>query len=202
MAEIDVAPARRSDVGKLSRVLGRAFYNDPVANWVWPDDRVRLKRLSRFFATQTRWQHVSAGGVEVARRDGVIGAAALWDPPGQWEASRFQDWLMTPGLMLAFGKRRSVAEDVLNSIHRAHPEEPHWYLPFIGSDPTVRGAGYGQALMWSRLERCDREHAPAYLEASKPDLVPYYMRFGFEQTGEIVVPNGGPTISPMWRAAR
>jgi GNAT superfamily N-acetyltransferase len=202
MAEVDVAPAHRSDVGKLSRVLGRAFYDDPVATWIWPDDGVRLKQLARFFATATRWQHLAAGGVEVARSGGVIGAAALWNPPGQWKASRLQEWLMLPGQIRAFGRRRSVAEEVIDSVYRVHPEEPHWYLPFIGSDPTIRGAGLGQALMWSRLNRCDREHAPAYLEASKADLVPYYMRFGFEQTGEIVVPNGGPTIRPMWRAPR
>ena len=35
--------------------------------------------------------------------------------------------------------------------------------------------------MQSRLDRCDAEHAPAYLESSKPDNVPYYLRFGFER---------------------
>ena len=72
----------------------------------------------------------------------------------------------------------------------------------IGTDPTVRGKGYGPLLMHSRLDRCDAEHAPAYLEASKPDLVPYYQRFGFEVSGEIKLPRGGPTMWPMWRRAR
>ncbi len=56
--------------------------------------------------------------------------------------------------------------------------------------------------MHSRLDRCDEENAPAYLEASKPELVPYYSRFGFEVTAQIKLPNGGPTMWPMWRAAR
>ena len=55
--------------------------------------------------------------------------------------------------------------------------------------------------MSAGLSRCDAEHAPAYLESSKPDNVPYYERFGFEVTGEIVVPNG-PTLIPMWRRPR
>jgi hypothetical protein len=53
--------------------------------------------------------------------------------------------------------------------------------------------------MRSRLDRCDAEHAPAYLEATKPQLVPYYSRFGFGVTGEIALPNGGPTMWLMWR---
>lgn len=87
-------------------------------------------------------------------------------------------------------------------MQRVHPEEPHWYLAVIGSDTTVRGGGFGQALMRSRLDRCDAEHAPAHLESSNPDNVPYYLRFGFEVTGEITIPGGGPTLIPMWRPAR
>ena len=83
-----------------------------------------------------------------------------------------------------------------------HPEEPHWYLAVLGSDPTVRGGGFGRALMQSRLDRCDAAYAPAYLESSNPDNVPYYERFGFEVTGEIVLPGGGPKLWPMWRRPR
>jgi predicted N-acetyltransferase YhbS len=72
----------------------------------------------------------------------------------------------------------------------------------IGTDPSVRGKGFGHALLASRLDRVDAEHAPAYLESSKWDNVPYYQRFGFELTGEIKLPNGGPTMWPMWREAR
>ena len=84
----------------------------------------------------------------------------------------------------------------------AHPEEPHWYLAIIGTDPDVRGKGFGQVLMQSRLDRCDTEHAPAYLESSNPVNVPYYQRFGFDVTGEIRLPGSGPSLIPMWRRPR
>ena len=87
-------------------------------------------------------------------------------------------------------------------MEKHHPEEPHWYLMVIGSDPAVRGAGFGHALMRSRLDRCDAEGAPAYLENSNPKNEPYYLRFGFEVTGEIKLPDGGPCMWPMWRAPR
>jgi predicted N-acetyltransferase YhbS len=109
---------------------------------------------------------------------------------------------MTPTFLLAFRSRMVGAQKIEDIMKEKHPEEPHWYLFAIGSDPTVRGAGFGQALMRSRLDRCDAEHAPACLESTKEETVPYYMRFGFEVIEEMRLPGGCPSMWPMWRAAR
>jgi GNAT superfamily N-acetyltransferase len=202
MAQIDVRPGRKSDVRELSRTLGRAFHTDPVMTWIVRDADARAKTLPRLFAALTRYHHLAGGGVEVARTDGSIGAAALWDPPGRWKHSRLEQLRAMPTLFRAFGRRLTAGVGVEEAMQRVHPEEPHWYLAVIGSDPIVRGSGFGQALMYSRLDRCDAEHAPAYLESSNPDNVPYYQRFGFEVTGEITIPDGGPSLWPMWRPAR
>jgi GNAT superfamily N-acetyltransferase len=170
--------------------------------WLFPDNAARVKTLPRVFATLTRYHHLAGGGVEVAPTGATIGAAALWDPPGRWKHSRHEELLAVPALLRAFGRRVPKALEVAETMQREHPEEPHWYLAVIGSDPAVRGAGYGRALMRSRLDRCDAEHAPAYLESSKPDNIPYYQRFGFDVTSEIKLPDGGPPIWPMWRVAR
>jgi GNAT superfamily N-acetyltransferase len=199
---VQVRPATRTDVPALSTTLGRAFFDDPVMCWMLPDARVRRRRLHRLFESLTRHHHLSRGGVEVATASGGIGAAALWDPPGQWRHTRAEEWRALPSLLWSFGaslRRGSIVEELMKA---AHPEEPHWYLAVIGSDPDVRGTGFGQALMRSRLDRCDDEHAPAYLESSNPVNVPYYQRFGFEITGEIPLPGGGPSLVPMWRRPR
>jgi GNAT superfamily N-acetyltransferase len=109
---------------------------------------------------------------------------------------------MAPALLRTFGLRVSLGRAAQEAMKRVHPEEPHWYLAVLGSDPSVRGRGYGQVLMQSRLDRCDAEYCPAYLESSKPENVPYYQRFGFTVTGEIELPHGGPKIWPMWREPR
>ncbi len=197
-----VRPAQKADVRELSGVLARAFYDDAVMMWMVPHNESRARGLPRAFATMTRWHFLAGGGTEVATGDGGIGGATLWDPPGRWKMSPREEWLMKPGFLWAFRSRVRSTEQVMELMKENHPEEPHWYLMVIGTDPTVRGAGYGQALMRSRLERCDDEHAPAYLEASKPHLVPYYSRFGFEVTGEITLPDRGPRMWPMWRAPR
>jgi ribosomal protein S18 acetylase RimI-like enzyme len=199
---IDVAPARRADVRELARTLGRAFHDDPVMVWMLPGDAARAKGLPRMFATMTRHHFLAGGGGEVARGQSGIGASALWDPPGRWKQSRLEELIMMPGFIRAFGSRASAGQEVADMMKQIHPEEPHWYLGVIGSDPTVRGKGFGQALMRSRLDRVDAEHAPAYLESTKPENLPYYQRFGFEVTGEIELPGGGPKMWRMWRKPR
>ncbi|MGH3561848.1 MAG: GNAT family N-acetyltransferase [Mycobacterium sp.] len=199
---IDVRPARKADIRELSRVLGRAFYDDPVPVWMLPDDRSRTARLTAFFATVTRHHHLAGGGVEVACDGPVVGAAALWDPPNRWKQSRLRQLTMLPALIRAFGWRLAAGRAVSDLLDARHPEQPHWYLAVLGSDPTVRGRGYGQAVMRSRLDRCDAEHCPAYLESSKFENVPYYQRFGFVVTGEITLPGSGPTLWQMWREPR
>jgi GNAT superfamily N-acetyltransferase len=201
---INTRPAQKADITELSRALGRAFYDDPVAMWIMPDDKVRTAHLARFFGTVTRHHHLAGGGAEVATDGSTIGAAALWDPPGRWKQSAREQLMMLPSFLFGFGPRLATGRklgQLLGQMKQQHPEEPHWYLAVLGSDTIVRGKGYGHALMQSRLDRVDAEHAPAYLESSKFENIAYYQRFGFEVTGELVMPDG-PTLWPMWRPAR
>jgi GNAT superfamily N-acetyltransferase len=197
--EIDTRPARKSDITPLAETLGRAFYDDPVSMWMLPDEAARTAQLATFFATSTRVHHLSGGGVEVACDGATVGAAALWDPPNRWKQSTWSQLRMVPSLIGSFGLRISQGRAISDLLDANHPEEPHWYLAVIGSDPSVRGRGFGKAVMQPRLDRCDAEHCPAYLESSKIENVPYYERFGFRVTGEITLPNGGPTLWKMWR---
>ncbi|HEX7321646.1 MAG TPA: GNAT family N-acetyltransferase [Mycobacterium sp.] len=199
---IDARPAAKADIAALSQTLGRAFYDDPVWTWMLPDDKSRVARMAAYFAASTRHHHLAGGGVEVACDGPVVGAAALWDPPGRWRASPWAQLRTLPGVIRGFGLRSLGARRVEELLNAVHPEEPHWYLAVLGSDPTVRGKGFGQAVMRSRLDRVDREHAPAYLESSKLANVPYYQRFGFEVIGETALPGGGPTLWRMWREPR
>ncbi|MGO8939273.1 MAG: GNAT family N-acetyltransferase [Mycobacterium sp.] len=194
--------ARKVDVRELSGTLARAFYDDPVMVWLLPDEKPRTAQLYRLFATMIRHHHLARGGVEVACDGSGIGAAAVWDPPNEWQETRWAQLAMTPTFIRVFGARSMRGRAVQELMKRVHPEEPHWYLGVIGSDPSLRGKGFGQVLMRSRLDRVDAEHAPAYLESTKHQNLAYYQRFGFEITDEIVLPEGGPTMWPMWRAPR
>lgn len=186
----------------MARVLARAFHDDPVAEWLIPDAAVRVQRQAGMFAAMIRHHHLAGGGVEMATESGTPGAVALWDPPNRWKASRGGELRSIPAMIWALRSRVAAGRELSDLMAGTHPASPHWYLATIGSDPSTRGRGLGKALLASRLDRCDAEHCPAYLESSKAENVPYYQRFGFEVTGEIVVPRGGPTLWRMWREPR
>ncbi len=142
MGDIRVEPAQRRDVGQLAVVLARAFYDDPVNSWMLPDHRTRLKALTRAFGGLARHHFLPRGGSEVARRDGIVGAATLWDPPGLRRSSRLEQLAMMPAMLWAFRSRIPASTRVMELMEEHHPEEPHWYLMIFGSDPSRPGRGF------------------------------------------------------------
>jgi ribosomal protein S18 acetylase RimI-like enzyme len=98
-------------------------------------------------------------------------------------------------------ERQAELSAVFERMGSYHPSEPHWYLPLIGVDPVHQRNGHGAALLRHALDRCDRDHALAYLESSNPANIPLYQRHGFEVLGTIQA-GSSPRIVPMLRPAR
>ncbi|SDH60208.1 Acetyltransferase (GNAT) family protein [Rhodococcus triatomae] len=188
---------------ELSRILAEAFHDDPMMVWIVPDADDRPRRLAGLFSAVTRYHHLGGGGVEVAvDGDGRVGGVTLWDPPGRWKQSTWSMLRMGPAMWRALGSRMKAGSEAERALEAVHPEEPHWYLSAIGTGAAARGGGFGKALLTSRLDRCDREGVPAYLESSNVANLPYYERFGFELVREVAIPGGGPSFYPMWRNPR
>ncbi len=129
--------------------------------------------------------------------DGYAGVA-LWLPP---EVSPDEDALITLLQRTGSAQFQQDGVAVFEQMGRYHPREPHWYLPFIGVDPSHQGKGHGAALMQHALIPCDRDHTLAYLESSNPKNIPLYERHGFELLGTIQV-GTSPPIFPMLRTPR
>lgn len=181
-------------------VLARAFSRDPMFSWILPAEGTRIRRLRRYFATELRHPSLRHDEVEVACDEGRIVGVAVWFPPGTWSGTAIS---ALPGCLGAFGRRLGACARYMSAAARAHPrDQPHWYLAFIGVDPSHKGQGVGAALLRSRLRRCDEAGVAAYLESSNPENVPLYQHFGFQVTGELDLPNGAPVISTMWRSAQ
>jgi ribosomal protein S18 acetylase RimI-like enzyme len=194
--------AGKAELVEVSAVLGRAFLDDPAMTWMMPDDAERERRLPLFFQATARHEHLRFGTIDAVLEQGVVRGAALWKPPGGQRTPWLRGLLSMPSYVRAFGPYLRNAGQVQELMAKTHPPEPHWYLAVIGTDPAAQGGGIGTVLMNSRLEACDRDQLPAYLESSKESNLPYYERFGFEVTGEIQFPSDGPKLWPMWRKPR
>ena len=171
-----------------------AFSGDPIARWFYPDPHRYLFHMPSFvqaFAGKAI-EHNSAYYV-----DGYLGAA-FWLPP---DVHPDEDALATLLQRTIPEENQQEIFAFMEQMDRAHPFEPHWYLPMIGVDPGKQGHGYGSALLKHVLERCDGEGKVAYLEASSPKSIPLYQRHGFEQVGTIQV-GSSPRLFPMLRKPR
>jgi ribosomal protein S18 acetylase RimI-like enzyme len=194
-----VRPLVRADLNSTVAALTRAFLDDPVMKWIFPDDRMRERRLPPFFASALRSTGLHSEGTEVVVAAGQVQGCAIWMAPGTWRPPLRRQLAALPSVMFRLRSRLPVASVTYGALQRVHPERPHWYLSGIGTDPPAQGTGVGSALMRSRLVRCDAAGEPAYLESSNERNVPFYRQHGFRVTGELTIPGGGPTFWLMWR---
>lgn len=162
-----------------SRLLARAFQNDPLFRYALPADGPRQKRLPGFFALTLRYG-AQFGEIYAIPRQGL----ALWLPPGKSKITLHRAlqagmWLapLKIGLLaiLRLGRLTTMAE----SLHERFAPGPHWYLFLLGVDPASQGRGQGGRLLQPVLSRADAAYLPCYLETNNPSAVRFYQKHGF-----------------------
>lgn len=196
LMEASVRKARPADASRIVAVLARAFDDDPFVNWMALQDRRRARRI--YDAMDLALRMVS-NYREIYTTEAIHGAA-LWAPPGAWRTNLLSQVRYLPAAIRISGWRRMwMVGSGLDAVERKHPEEPHYYLWVLGTDPDYQGRGIGTQLLEPVLAQCDRDRMPAYLESSKERNVPFYEHNGFEVLECFQVPNGGPPLWLMWR---
>jgi GNAT superfamily N-acetyltransferase len=192
-----VRRAGREDLDGVCRALARAFHDDPVMEWFFPDDARRAALNERFFKARVRGLLAQDA---VYTTDDHAGAAC-WAEPGRWEMGLLEGLAFALRLIPLTRGRTPLLARGWQIVDAAHPREPHWYLAILGTEPDWQGKGVGSALLQPVLDDCDRNEVPAYLESSKERNIAFYARHGFRVTGELTLPEG-PRIWEMWRDPR
>jgi GNAT superfamily N-acetyltransferase len=183
-----------ADEGPAIDTIVLAFAADPMARWTWPHSHQYLAAMPRLVRAFGGGAFAHAGAYCTDEYAG----AALWLPPG---VHPDEEGLGDVTQSTVSASLREAVFAVFEQMAAYHPSEPHWYLPLMGVDPAHQRKGHGDALMSYALERCDRDHAPAYLESTNPRNVSLYQRHGFEALGKIQV-GSSPPLVPMLRRPR
>ena len=183
------------DVDTLVEIFCDSFAADPVFSWVFPQRRLHAD----FFRLVIEEVYLPRGIIHM--EDSGAGAA-LWLPPQE----RFQ---MPPRMALLRLAVNIILFGGPGVLWRAHqqgsvfarymPQDPHYYLQFIGCRKGMQGRGIGAAILKHGTRMCDEQEMPAYLESSNELNVPLYERHGFVVQADATVARNGPRAWFMWR---
>jgi GNAT superfamily N-acetyltransferase len=191
-----VVPIGPSLVRDAARAIADGFFDNEIWVWTLRGDWQRRRVLPRYYRAMIRRVFAPRGA---AWTTGDARGGALWVPPGS-EALSLRERLAEFVSLLPEGipalSRGTRIEELMVS-HR--PREPHWYLSTLSVEPRSQGKGIGSALMEPGIARVDADGLGAYLETQRRANIPFYRRFGFEERGEIRLPDS-PPLWRMWRA--
>lgn len=185
-----------ADAALATITLAAAFSNDPAMVWMFPDQRVRERRLPGLM----RWMfedHLRHGMVL-----GTPGceAVTLWRPPG----AVHDHAALTPPALVRFvgllGTAVLRAEKLDRTIGRHLPRgEQQFYLRMAAVRPDCQGQGLGGALIRAGLAESDQAGLPSVLETATESNVGLYRALGFELIDDWRVGQSGPRFWTMTR---
>lgn len=171
----------------------RAFSDDPVMRWLYPEDEVFLAPGGEVLRpAMSGW----IGLGEVWCTDDGAGVA-VWIPPGRPEI----DFTVDPPAAEPPPDRLERFAIIGPLMEEHTPPEPHWYLQLLGTHPDWQRRGIGATLMDVMFERADADGLACYLETETVENVAYYRHHGFDVRSEWDVPTG-PHMWGMLRSAR
>jgi ribosomal protein S18 acetylase RimI-like enzyme len=187
-----------------AEVLARAFSDDPLMEYLLPDEDKRRHVLPWFFEKGVKYGQLYG---EVYTTPDNVDGAALWLPPNDFTMTPFR--MLRVGMLAApfkfglstFSRFMSVM-NYTEHLHKRDVPPDHWYLFLLGVEPERQGQGIGGRLIAPVIARADAQGLPCYLETSKERNVPFYQKHGFEVVVEGDLPKGGPHFWTMKREAK
>ncbi|HEU4321939.1 MAG TPA: GNAT family N-acetyltransferase [Roseiflexaceae bacterium] len=173
-------------------VLARAFWDDPLAQYITPRVPQR-RRLVSLFDIVLRYGLLFG---EVYCTPGIRGIA-IGIPPRNFRINigrilHVGLWRLplSVGLPPLVRLMRSLIE--MEHLHTRNVGPDHWYLFYLAVDPPYQKRGLGAALIQPILDRAAQEGLACYLETTNPRNVPFYQRCGFKIIDDIQLQGGVP----------
>jgi ribosomal protein S18 acetylase RimI-like enzyme len=185
------------EAAEAGRILAASMMIEPGYVAVLPDEAVRQRILVSLVTDSVHEAMAHDAAFGAFDGDRLVGAS-LWLPPGVYPPPPLPDNAGPPPLPPYL---QDLDEQVVRglivydeSCVRHFPDEPAWYLMYLGVDPAAQGNGIGSMLLRESLDHVlERDGSPVYLETGTERNVRFYERFGFQvrESGVQLVP--GPT---------
>lgn len=186
-----VRPGNRKDFGVAAALLAASLADDPATLWLHPKESTRRTRAIRGFRTSLDDARDCSDGVDLAldSTGAIVGVAV-------WLATFHILPRATIGRQLkslhTYGSQAARARADAHVTYAAGVQEPHWHLLAVGVAEAARGRGHGRDLVAAGMYRAAADGVPVHLETTNPSNLSFYERLGFETTGVIDLPGGGP----------
>ena len=196
--ELRVVPVSRDLVAGAALAVARGFADNEIWAWMLGGEKPVRRALPRHYRAMIR--HVYAPRSSAWTTPDTLGGA-LWFPPERLKLSLRESFWELASLMPQLATSLGRASRWQGLVDSHHPKQPHWYLNTLSVDPGAQRGGVGTALIQPGLDRADADGVGAYLETQRRANIPFYRRFGFEETEEIKLPDS-PPVWLMWRPPR
>ena len=197
---------QNDQIEAASRVAARAFQDDPLSVYYYPDPIERKKK------TVIRCEYMILLGIlsgEVYTTSNDIEGISIWhtydikdQKIGKQSKEIIRRLRRVKRKMFSdhlFAEKYSIVSEIYNSFHNKYANFPNWDLIMITVDPLHQGTGYASMLIKPKLKEIDKQNLPCYLETQNENNVSLYEHFGFELVGEIKVPNSNVNYYGMLR---
>ncbi len=176
----------------VSRFLGRAFFADPLAAYMFQNPEVRKVLLPLHFETLLRYGYLAEKAWTTQDLAGVI----VCQPPGRTtmdlEAMKSSGMLDEADRVGKdeFGRFTAVTR-YMEPLRARDAGPKHWYVMALGVDPEKQGLGAGRALLAHVARLADSARVPCYLETAEPRNVDFYQKNGYGIAAEGIEPKSG-----------
>jgi GNAT superfamily N-acetyltransferase len=195
----DVIFLAPSQVKGASALLCRAFYQDPLVQYIVPDEARRTHVLPSFYRLVVRYALRYGEVYTTPELEGV----ACWLTPGKTTVSTWRLLYVAPTVPFSFRlseqRRNTIYARYSDEVHARAISRPHWYLWGLGVEPSRQHQGVGGQLIQPILARADHDGLPCYLETTTEVNVAFYEKHGFSVVSDGVVP--GTTLR-VWGMRR
>lgn len=178
-------------------VVGRAFLDDPMVPWLFPDESTRAISTTAFFGGLVEGYMRSGQRIDVVEHDGKVVAAAMWRIPNDAEI----DWQTSPSigeLLFAFvGPRAQNLGAAFGEFTQHWPPSPFAYLHILAVDPAHQGRGVGRQVIAPGIAAARERGLLVGLETTNPKNHSFYRSVGFTEVETFDIAEDAPPATAM-----